>query len=43
MVVGADVVSVEDVPPHEVIAKTATAAMANFFMSSVFQNLLNAQ
>jgi hypothetical protein len=42
-VVGADVVSVVDVPPHEVNATTAIAANANFFMLSVFQNLLNAQ
>jgi hypothetical protein len=43
IVVGADVVSVVVVPPHEDNAKTATAARANFFISSVFQNLLNAQ
>jgi hypothetical protein len=43
MVIGADVVSLVDVPPHEVNATTAIATNANFFMSSVFQNLLNAQ
>jgi hypothetical protein len=43
IVVGTDVVSVVDVPPHEVNAKTATAARANFFISSFFQNQLNAE
>jgi hypothetical protein len=32
-----------DVPPHEVNAKTASAARANFFISSVFQNLFITQ
>jgi hypothetical protein len=41
MVVGTDVVSVVDVPLHEANANTAMAVNANFFISSVFQNLLN--
>jgi hypothetical protein len=41
VVSGAAVVSVVDEPPHDVNAKAAMTARANFFMYSVFQSGMN--